>query len=553
MSLQVFSDAADRHLADFHPTVWGHHFIHYPFHDTASMIPAWMNEVNVLKEEVRKMMISPLTNKSQKLNLVDAIQRLGVAYHFEQEIGQQLQTIFTVPKSYSETDDDLHTVALEFRLLRQQGYLVSTNMLNKFKDIEGRFREDLIGDVRGLLSLYEASFLSVHGEDILEEAVVFTRAGLKLVPNDSPISDQISHALKRPLRRNIDRQVAAHYISIYEKDEGHVPSLLKLAKLDFNILQRMEQQELMDISLWWKDLSFPTKLPFSRDRIVECYFWPLGVFFEPKYESGRKMLTKAIAMYSVVDDIYDAFGTLEELELYTQVIESFDISNREKLPQYMQVNYEGLLDLYKEYEEHVTKEGRLDIMFYVKQMTQELARAYLIEARWFNKKHIPTVEEYMENGYVTSVYPLLTAISFLGMGEFANKEVFEWLLTQPKILKASAFICRLMDDIASHKFEQSRGHVASAVECYMKQHNASEDEAYDGIKKIIENAWKDINEEMMKPCDDETARVPMPLRNCILNFAKVINVVYLDEDGYTDSKGSLKKVLATLLLKPFSV
>lgn len=75
----------------------------------------------------------------------------------------------------------------------------------------------------------------------------------------------------------------------------------------------------------------------------------------------------------------------------------------------------------------------------------------MIEARWYNKNHIPTVEEYLQNGYVTSVYPLLTAVSFLGMGESASKEAFKWLLTEPKILKASAYICRLRDDIVSHK------------------------------------------------------------------------------------------------------
>ncbi|XP_065862230.1 (-)-germacrene D synthase-like [Euphorbia lathyris] len=549
MSLQVSADD-NRHLADFHPTVWRHHFIHYPFHDTTSMIPSWMNEANVLKEEVRKMITTP-PNKSQLLNLVDAIQRLGIAYHFEHEIEEQLHNIFRNQKN-SVITDDLHTTALEFRLLRQQGYFVSTDMLNKFKDVEGRFKEELLGDVRGLLSLYEASFLGVHGEDILDEALAFSTAGLNKAHLDSPFSDQIIDALKRPLRRNVERQVAAHYISDYEQDEGHVKCLLKLAKLDFNILQRMEQEELMDISMWWKDLDFATKLPFARDRIVECYFWPLGVFFEPKYGSGRKLLTKTIAIYSTVDDIYDAFGTLQELELYTQVVESFDTSNKEKLPKYMQLNYEGLLDLYKDFEEEITKDGRSEIMFYIKELNKELVRAYMIEARWFNKKHIPTVEEYLKNGYVTSVYPLLTAVSFLGMGEFATKEVFEWLLTQPKILKASAFICRLQDDIVSHKFEQSRGHVASAVECYMKQHGVSEKEAYDGIKKLVENSWKDINEEILKP-GVHTAKMPMPLRNCILNFAKVINVVYLDEDGYTDSKNSLKKVLATLLLKPFSI
>jgi len=43
----------------------------------------------------------------------------------------------------------------------------------------------------------------------------------------------------------------------------------------------------------------------------------MGVYFEPQYEFGRRILTKVIAMTSIIDDTYDAYGTFEELDLFT--------------------------------------------------------------------------------------------------------------------------------------------------------------------------------------------------------------------------------------------
>ncbi|KAK4493316.1 hypothetical protein RD792_017801 [Penstemon davidsonii] len=57
-----------------------------------------------------------------KLDLVDTIQRLGVGYHFEKEIDDYLK--YTCNNGGKQGNDDLHIVALRFRLLRQQGYNV---------------------------------------------------------------------------------------------------------------------------------------------------------------------------------------------------------------------------------------------------------------------------------------------------------------------------------------------------------------------------------------------------------------------------------------------
>ena len=72
-------------------------------------------------------------------------------------------------------------------------------------------------------------------------------------------------------------------------------------------------------------MNFERKLPFARNRIVEGYFWILGVYFEPQYSLGRRLMTKVISLTSIIDDIYDVYGTLDELQLFTKAIERFEV------------------------------------------------------------------------------------------------------------------------------------------------------------------------------------------------------------------------------------
>ncbi|KAK8464190.1 hypothetical protein PHAVU_011G142600 [Phaseolus vulgaris] len=462
-----------RPTADFHPSVWGDRFLSY-VPTSAEESDSHIQQAKLLKEDVRKTLVSPIdhNNFSFKLNFIDSVQRLGVSYHFEHEIDTllcQIYDISTKDNNIIAHSDHLYQTALLFRLLRQHGYRISSSVFCKFQDQTGKFKESLADDIKGMLSLFEAAGLRCHGEDMLEEAHKFSFEQLmKFITTQLSCSHgaRVQHNLKQSLRRGLPRLEATYYMSFYEEDPSHDEKLLAFAKLDFNILQDLHLKEVSSITKWWiKDLNFSTNLPFTRDRIVECCFWILGVYFEPQY--SRWIVTKVIALASTIDDLYDAYGTIDELELFTSAIERWDICCLVDLPKYMQLCYREILDVFEEIEQEMRKQGKVYFMKYAKKEMKRLVQAHMAEARWCHTNHIPTMEEYMEVRGMSSGYPLLITLSFLGM-EDTTEEVLIWAMNEPVIIAASTAISRIMDDIVGYEFEQQREHVVSSIYCYMK-------------------------------------------------------------------------------------
>ncbi|KAM5584139.1 hypothetical protein ABKV19_003820 [Rosa sericea] len=557
MSLQALASQAQRPdtitevkrpSSNFTPDIWGDHFLSYA---TTEVDIKLEQHVRELKEEVKRMLMDPLKNPSEQLDLVDDIQRLGVSYHFENEIDGILKQIH---HNYSyASEDDLYTTALRFRILRQQGYNVSCDIFNKFKEgNDQKFKASLRNDVSGLLSLYEATHLRIHGEDILEEALAFTTTHLESIKHSlSPsLSKQVAHSLIQPLRKGINRVEARYYLSIYQERDSHNEILLTFAKLDFNRLQQVHQKELCELTRWWKDLDLRKTLPFTRDRITEVYFiWVLSLYFEPQYSFGRRTSCKVTAITSLIDDIYDSHGTLEELELFTEAIQRWDVCAIDPLPDYMKVCYKALLEVYTEIEEELAKEGKSYRIHYAREAMKKQAKYVFLEAKWLHQKHIPTVDEYISLTALTTGYPLLVTTSFVVMGDIATQDSFDWLATYPKAVKGVATICRLMDDIVDHKFEQERGNDTSAVICYMKEYGATAEEAIIELRRKISDAWKDINESFLLH-----NAVPRPLLTRILNLACAMDVVYKYGDGYTTHYDTvLKDFIVSTLVQPVPI
>ncbi|KAH6814579.1 hypothetical protein C2S51_023597 [Perilla frutescens var. frutescens] len=532
-----------RRSITYHPSVWGDHFLAYTS-DVTEITAAEKEQLEIQKGNVKKLLAQTPDDSTLKLELIDAIQRLGVAYHFEQEIDDSLRHIHQIQSS--KVDDDVGVVALRFRLLRQHGYRVPCDVFNKFIDEEGNFKELLINDVEGMLSLYEASNYGVNGEEVLDKALEFSSTHLEeslLLPQmkTTSLSRRIKEALEMPIHLTLIRLGATKFMSLYKEEESHNHELLQFAKLDFNIVQKMHQNELQHITRWWKDLDFANKLPFARDRVTESYFWSLGVYFEPHYKVARRMLTQVIAMTAILDDLYDVHGTLDELKRFTEAIESWDISVVEELPPYMRTCYEALLGVYADMEDEMAEQDKSYRVQYAIHEMKKLLKSYMDEAEWCYGKYIPTMDEYMKLGLISSTHMMLATTSLVGMGNPITQLHFHWITNDPPILQASQVLGRLMDDIGGHGEQK-----VSGVSCYMNEKGCSEMEALSEIWKIMKKTWKDINDGWFEP-----RAASLPILERILNFTRVLHIIYsIGEDGFTNSTTKTKQFIKDVIVDP---
>ena len=116
-------------------------------------------------------------------------------------------------------------------------------MFVRFKDEEGGFIAD---SPKNLLNLYNAAHLRTHGEIILDQAILFSQKHSEtMMPYmEDSLAGEIKSALEIPLPRRVRIYELKYYISAYEKDTMMPEKVLKLAKLDSNIMQLHHQHEL---------------------------------------------------------------------------------------------------------------------------------------------------------------------------------------------------------------------------------------------------------------------------------------------------------------------
>ncbi|XP_071917183.1 vetispiradiene synthase 1-like [Coffea arabica] len=408
-------------------------------------------------------------------------------------------------------------------------------IFDQFIDAEGKFKESLCYDTRGLLSLYEASHVRTHGDEILEEALAFTTTHLTSGgPHlDSTPAKQVKYALEQPLHKGIPRYEAWRYISIYEEDESHNKVLLRLAKLDYHLLQMSYKEDLCEITRWGKELESVSKFPYARSRFVECYFWAVGALYEPQYSLARMTTAKAGAVLTMIDDIYDAYGTLDELQILTSSVERWnssgiwDSSGVDQLSDYIRTSYTTLLKFNKKLGEDLAKRQRTYAFDKYIDDWKNYMRTSFTQSRWFFTNKLPSFADYLSNGAITIGAILVSSAALLYM-DCALEDVINWLSTNRKLMAAYSTHMRLMNDFGGHKFDKERGS-GTALECYMKDYNVSEEEAARKFREMWEDTWKVMNEECLRPTP-----IPRDVLKMLLNITRVSETVYKHRiDGFT--------------------
>ncbi|XP_077251531.1 alpha-terpineol synthase, chloroplastic-like isoform X3 [Tasmannia lanceolata] len=448
LTTQTFEETINRRSANYPQSFGDYDFIQSLKSDYTDEM--YKRQIQKLKEDVR-CLLKNVEQPLARLKLIDTLQRLGVGYQFKNEIKGVLSVI-SIDDNNTMIEGDLYATALRFRLLRQHGFEVSQDVFNGFMDEQGNFMESICEDIKGMLSLYEASYLAFEGETVLDEAKAFTIRHLKDVNEKKVGKNQkrhVEHALELPFHWRMPRLEARWYIETYVGEEDMDPLLFELAKLDYNMLQAVYQTNLKAMSKWWRNLGLGEHLSFARDRLMECFLWGIGVMSEPKFGQSREALTKVNQLITILDDVYDLYGSIEELELFTDVVDRWDVNALEKLPNYMKICFMALFNTINEMAYETLKDQGWEITRYLKKLWADLCKAYLVEAKWYSNGYIPTLDEYLDNAWISISGSVILAHAFVSAKPKITKEALECIDNYPNLLRWSSMILRLCDDLGT--------------------------------------------------------------------------------------------------------
>ncbi|KAL1815788.1 hypothetical protein ACET3Z_018362 [Daucus carota] len=537
--------SASRRNANYVPSFWDYNVVK----SLSSNYDEKKYEMQVeeLKEDVKHLIHAETDVPLAKLELLDSVQRLGLNYQFQKDIKQAIDRIC---EADSQLGNDLHSTALLFRILREHGYTVSQDVFQKFTDETGKFKANLGEDVKGLCSLYEASFYGFQGEDIMDQAKAFASEHLKnlLQGNLSPImARKVHHALDMPLHWKLPRVEAVWYIHTYEQEQNKIPNLLKLAKLDYNIVQSVHQKEVSKLASWWVDIGLGN-LPFARDRLVEHYFWANGIVSGPEYSAFRDMATKVICLITTVDDVYDVYGSLEELKLFTDYVDRWDITEIDKLPMHIKTVLLAMFNTVNEIGYWTMRERDFNIIPYLRKQWANLCKAYLREATWYHSGYKPTMEEYMENASVSIGGLLMLFCAYFLTANRITVEALDFIDRVPSIMWCPSVLIRLTNDLGTSSHELARGDILKAVQCYMNDTGSSEEVSRKHVDDLVHETWKILNKDLLG-----SYPFSEPFLSANPNIARTSQTFYQYGDGHGIPQHWTKDHLKSLLVEPFTV
>ncbi|WJX37708.1 hypothetical protein P8452_25447 [Trifolium repens] len=464
--------------------------------------------------------------------LIDIIQRLGIEHYFAEEIKMALEKhhlIFNNNSNDFVSSHQIPEVALAFRLLREGGYHVHSDLLDNLKCSKNTFSAKYGEDVKGLIALYEASQLSIEGEDGLNDlgylCLELLQAWLLRHHHDHDEARYVANTLQYPIHYGLSRFMDKSIFINDLKAKNEWNCLDELAKINSSIVKLMNQNEIIEVSKWWKDLGLIKDVKFQGYQPVKWYMWPMACFTDPSFSNQRVELTKPISLIYVIDDIFDLHGTLDQLTLFTQAVNRWEITGTTNLPNFMKISLSALYKVTNDFSEMVYKKHGFNPIETLKKSWVRLLNAFLKEAIWLNCGHLARADEYLNNGIVsTGVHVVLIHAFFLfDHVQGISKETIAILDDEfPNIIYSVAKILRLSDDLEGAKNGDQNGLDGSYLDCYMSEHqDISCEEAQRHVVEMISNEWKCLNQEILV-----SYPFPSSFTNFCLNAARMVPFMY---------------------------
>ncbi|CAH2067899.1 unnamed protein product [Thlaspi arvense] len=452
-----------------------------------------------------------------RLSMVDTLESLGIDRDFKNEIRSVLDETYRCwLRGDEEICLDLATCALAFRLLLAHGYDVSYGEVTSFLSDE-----------------YSLDLSQLHVED-----------ALAFPPYAS--LERLDH--RRKLLSGSCVENTRVMKTSYCLPNVCSSDILKLAVEDFNFCQSIHGEEMKRLDRWIVENRLQ-ELKFARQKLAYCYFSGAATLFSPELSDARISWAKGGVLTTVVDDFFDVGGSKEEMENLIHLVEKWDLNC---VPEYCSEQVEIIFSVLRDTiletgDKAFIYQGRT-VTHHIVKIWLELLKSMLREAEWSSDKPTPSLEDYMENAYISfALGPIVLPATYL-IGPTLTEETVE-SPEYNQLYKLVSIMGRLLNDIQGFKRENAEGKLnAVSLHRIHEQENRSKDEIIESMKGLAERKRVELQKLVL---EEKGSVVPRECKEAFLKMSKVLNLFYRKDDGFTSQ--DLMSVVKSVIYEPVTL
>ncbi|KAM0901609.1 hypothetical protein ACQ4PT_019880 [Festuca glaucescens] len=456
---------------------------------------------------------------------------------------------------------DVATCAMAFRLLRMNGYDVSSDELSHIAEASA-FHDSLQGylnDTKSILELYRASKVTVSEDELILDNLGSWSGSLltqKLFSDGFPrISTyaEVEYALKFPFYATLERLEHKRNIEHFDARDSHMMNteylpchvnqeLLSLAVEDFTFSQSIYRDELQYLDSWVKENKLD-QLQFARQKLTYCYLSAAATIFPPELSDARMSWAKNAVLTTVVDDFFDIGGSKEELENLIALVEKWDEHHKDDFySEQVKIVFCALYTTVNQLGSMASAVQNRCVRNHLIETWLQLLRSMMTETKWQVTQYVPTVEEYMTNGVVSfALGPIvLPALYFVGekISECVVKDQ-----EHSELFRVMSTCGRLLNDIQGFEREGSEGKLNSVSLLVLHSGGSM---SVEGAKKAIEKNIVTSRRDLLRLVLKEDTVVPRACKELFWKMCKILHLFYFQTDGFSSPKEMASAVDAVI-------
>nr|ATG30214.1 ent-kaurene synthase [Poa pratensis] len=496
-----------------------------------------------------------------QLSMVDSLEKIGISHHFSSEIRGILDMTYSF---WLQRDEeimlDVATCAMAFRLLRMNGYDVSSDELSHVAEASA-FHNSLQGylnDTKSILELYKASKVTVSEDEVILDSIgswsgsLLTQKLLSDGVQGLPILE-VEYALKFPFYTTLERLDHKRNIEHFDARGSHIlkteclpcrvnQELLSLAVEDFTLSQSIYQDELQRLDRWVKESKLD-QLQFARQKLTYCYLSAAATIFPPELSDARISWAKNGVLTTVVDDFFDIGGSKEELENLITLVEKWDEHHKDDFySEQVKIVFCALYTTVNQLGSMASAVQNRCVRNHLIETWLQLLRSMMTEAEWKISQYVPTVEEYMTNGVVSFALGPIVLPALYFVGEKISESVVKDQ-EHNELFRIMSTCGRLLNDIQGFEREDSEGKLNSVSLLVLHGGGSvSVEGAKEAIQKSIVTCRRDLLGLVLK----EDTVVPRACKELFWKMCKILHLFYFETDGFSSPKEMASAVNAVI-------